>query len=88
MWFKGFFGRPFANLNIDPTTQMKPRENQIWSVALHQRSEVFYWLAGVAVEWHLSSERVPAPRQGEFIWFDTWCAAHIFTGAYVVEPRA
>ena len=54
----------------------------------HHASEVFYWPAGAAAEWHLSSERALAPRQGEFIWFDTWCAAHIFTGACVVEPRA
>ena len=43
---------------------------------------------GEAAEWHLSSELALAPRQGEFIWFDMWCAAHIFTGARVVEPRA
>lgn len=54
----------------------------------HHASEVFYWPAGVAAEWHLSSERALALRQGEFIWFDTWCAARIFTGACVVEPRA
>lgn len=54
----------------------------------HHASEVFYWPVGAAAEWHLSSEHALALRQGEFIWFDTWCAAHIFTGACVVEPRA
>lgn len=51
-------------------------------------SEVFHWPMGAVAEWHLSSERDLALSQGEFIWFDTWCAAHIFTGACVVEPRA
>lgn len=54
----------------------------------HQVSKVFYWPAGATAEWHLSSERAPVLHQGKFIWFDTWCAAHIFTGACVVELGA
>lgn len=69
--------------------RIKNYEKQKGSPQLnHQPSEVFYQPAGATVEWHLSSERGLVLRQGEFIWTDTWCAAHIFTGASVVEPRA
>ena len=42
---------------------------------------------GEVAEWHLSSELALAPRQGEFIWFDMWCAAHIFTGAVLLNQE-
>jgi len=64
---------------------MKTRSNP---ELYHYASEVFYWPVGAAGEWHLSSECAHTPCRCEFIWFDMWCAAHVFTGACVVEPRA
>lgn len=43
---------------------------------------------GAVAEWHLSSEQAHTPCRSEFIWFDRWCAAHIFSGACVVEPKS
>lgn len=54
----------------------------------HRASKVFYWPMSVPAEWHLSSEYAHTLHRCDFIWFDTWCATHIFTGASAVEPRA
>lgn len=54
----------------------------------HRASRVFYWPMSVPAEWHLSSEYAHTLHRCDFIWFDTWCATHIFTGACAVEPRA
>lgn len=50
--------------------------------------KMFYWPVGAAAEWHLSSKCAHTPHRCEFIWFDRWCVAHVFTGACVVEPRS